>query len=338
MNFLFGIVAGICLTLLLLYTRKPAGRLPADYWLINLLVVLIAIVSILAIGDHLPSSIVGLANGPFFFFLPAFLLLYVRRLTGHGGLMEWAVLVPGAGWALWVLGGGQGLVIPPWVPVWASLVFPLTGLATVTAYRRQLPDNVSRMTGVDLTWLVCLLTVAVLGTVAGGVLVVIQGRLPGFGVDALLAGVMAILIAQLLLTAWFGLRQGEVPKLPALAKSDRAEPATLNRIRQVMDDEELWREPDLRIGDLARRTAKTERAVSAAINQLAGRNFFGFVNAYRIEEAKRLLRNPEFAESGLLEIAYEAGFASKPSFNRIFKEVTGQTPSAWRAKAASDGS
>ncbi|WP_421786771.1 helix-turn-helix domain-containing protein [Hyphobacterium sp.] len=331
MTFLFGIVAGISLTLFLLYLRKP-DRLPADAWLMALLATLVVITALLAAAAILPASVLALANGPLFLLLPAFLWLYVRRLTGHAARAEWLALLPGIAWSIWILAGRDSVAVLPAVPVLASLLYPAGGLVTIAVYRRRLLDHVSQLKGVDLNWLAYLLTVAIVGTIAGGGLVIASGQFPAFGVSALLAGVMGIVTVQLLLTAWFGLRQSALPRVYPHAIDEKSDEATLDRIRQVMMDEHLWREPDLKLSDLARRAAKTERAVSAAINQLAGQNFFRFVNGYRVTDAQRLLRDPDWADCGLMEIAFEAGFASKPSFNRIFKQVSGETPSAWRAK------
>ncbi|MCD4696832.1 MAG: helix-turn-helix domain-containing protein [Bacteroidales bacterium] len=54
------------------------------------------------------------------------------------------------------------------------------------------------------------------------------------------------------------------------------------------------------------------------------------VNNYRVEEVKRLMAEGKHEHYTLLAIALEAGFNSKSSFNRIFKEFTGSTPSHYK--------
>ena len=61
------------------------------------------------------------------------------------------------------------------------------------------------------------------------------------------------------------------------------------------------------------------------INENLYKNFFDFINTYRIEEMKKQLQGE--SKYTILGIAYESGFNSKSSFNRIFKKYTGQTPS-----------
>ncbi|HDR67474.1 MAG TPA: helix-turn-helix domain-containing protein, partial [Bacteroidaceae bacterium] len=56
-------------------------------------------------------------------------------------------------------------------------------------------------------------------------------------------------------------------------------------------------------------------------------------NDYRVEEVKKRLQDPKFKHLTILAIAYESGFNSKSSFNTIFKERTGLTPSDYVQRA-----
>ena len=70
--------------------------------------------------------------------------------------------------------------------------------------------------------------------------------------------------------------------------------------------------------------------LSEVINQDLNTNFYRLINAYRVEEVKRKLKNSEFDKYSILGIAFESGFNSKSTFNKIFKEETGMTPSAFK--------
>ena len=61
-------------------------------------------------------------------------------------------------------------------------------------------------------------------------------------------------------------------------------------------------------------------------------NFFDFINQFRIDEARSILKNPEKKQFTVLEILYEVGFNSKSSFNTAFKKHTGLTPTQYRKK------
>ncbi|PGH39455.1 MAG: AraC family transcriptional regulator, partial [Candidatus Nephrothrix sp. EaCA] len=66
------------------------------------------------------------------------------------------------------------------------------------------------------------------------------------------------------------------------------------------------------------------------------KNFFDFINYYRIEEFKRRISDPQFQRYTLLSIAFDVGFNSKTAFNRSFKKITRETPSAFWQKAAAE--
>jgi len=67
--------------------------------------------------------------------------------------------------------------------------------------------------------------------------------------------------------------------------------------------------------------------LSHIINGQIGKNFFDFVNSYRVEEFKSRASHPDYQNYTLISIAYDSGFNSKATFNRVFKNYTGQTPS-----------
>ena len=76
------------------------------------------------------------------------------------------------------------------------------------------------------------------------------------------------------------------------------------------------------------------RDLSQALNGVLGVSFSDFVNGYRVDEAKRLLRDPARQDDTILAVLYDAGFNSKSAFNRVFKLRTGETPSSYRRSAA----
>ena len=63
-------------------------------------------------------------------------------------------------------------------------------------------------------------------------------------------------------------------------------------------------------------------------------NFFEFVNHYRVEEAKRLLADPQAAGKNMIDLMYDMGFNSKATFNALFKKKVGMTPSEFRKQAS----
>jgi len=122
-----------------------------------------------------------------------------------------------------------------------------------------------------------------------------------------------------------------VPAKPAIDPKDTA---THARLVAAMEEDHLYRELGLGIGDVAAKLNVPEHQLRALINQGLGyRNFAAFLNQYRLAEARAALADPEQARTPILTIAMDAGYASLATFNRAFKAEQDTTPSQYRAEA-----
>ncbi len=92
----------------------------------------------------------------------------------------------------------------------------------------------------------------------------------------------------------------------------------------------IYVNPDLRITHISEQLKTNRTYISKMINEEFNMNFNEFVNQYRIEEAKKLLGNPQNKLSTMEQVAEHSGFGSVNSFSRIFKEITGRTPGKYR--------
>lgn len=72
--------------------------------------------------------------------------------------------------------------------------------------------------------------------------------------------------------------------------------------------------------------------LSETINSGQKKNFYKLINEFRVQEVKEMLLNPVFSHYSVLGVGLECGFNSKSSFNRIFKEETGFTPSEFKSR------
>lgn len=114
---------------------------------------------------------------------------------------------------------------------------------------------------------------------------------------------------------------------------DEADPA-LVRLRRLMEVDRVHLDPELTFADFAAAMGASEKVVRRLINQKLGYDHFRtFLNSYRVAEARRRLADPARRGDKLIAVALDSGFASLPSFNRVFREIEGQTPSAFRAAA-----
>ncbi len=125
-------------------------------------------------------------------------------------------------------------------------------------------------------------------------------------------------------------RQRDKYKTSALdpEKADEIVPELLG----LMEKEKLFLNPDLTLMELSKKLKIHFNHLSRIINEKFELNYNDFVNRYRIEEAKRLLTDPEQKETTILDIIYSTGFYSKSVFNIAFKKFTGMTPSEFRKK------
>lgn len=114
----------------------------------------------------------------------------------------------------------------------------------------------------------------------------------------------------------------------------RHDEVLLQRLSVLMEVERVHRDPALTFAGFAARMGAPEPDVRRLINQHLGwRHFRPFLNHYRLKDAKAALADPAQAQRKILAIAFDAGFASLPSFNRSFREAEGLSPGEYRARA-----
>lgn len=124
--------------------------------------------------------------------------------------------------------------------------------------------------------------------------------------------------------------------LPVQLSGSRAQAFLLNeeerriaaKVQKLMELDKVYHEPEFSRADLAREIGTSENTLSRVINRAFGKSFPRLLNELRVEDAKRMLHDPAIP---IQVLAFEVGFNSLASFNRVFREVTGDTPSAYRA-------
>ena len=104
----------------------------------------------------------------------------------------------------------------------------------------------------------------------------------------------------------------------------------VKHIFTFMDEERPFINPELTVQDLSKQLNISRHHLTELLNNDIGKNFFTFINEYRVEEVKRRLLDTRFEHLTIVAIAFESGFNSKSTFNSIFKQNTGNTPSQWK--------
>ncbi|HUQ81326.1 MAG TPA: helix-turn-helix transcriptional regulator [Gemmatimonadaceae bacterium] len=102
----------------------------------------------------------------------------------------------------------------------------------------------------------------------------------------------------------------------------------------LMETERPWRDSDLTLADLATRLDTTPHKLSEVLNSALEQTFYDFVNGYRVREVQRRIAAGDTERVKMLAVAMDAGFASKSTFNLVFKKHTNQTPSDYRQTAS----
>jgi AraC-like DNA-binding protein len=128
---------------------------------------------------------------------------------------------------------------------------------------------------------------------------------------------------------WFALVKPEIFRLIIeVDKSKVKEVAHSLRVQlaDLMEKKKPYLNPELTMNELADTLQTNTHTLSRIINQGYSRNFYDFVNFYRIDEFKRRINKGHHRKQTLLAIAHEVGFSSKTTFNRTFKKITGVTP------------
>lgn len=99
-------------------------------------------------------------------------------------------------------------------------------------------------------------------------------------------------------------------------------------LKGLLESDQLYKKSDISLSFLGKEMNLLERDISYIINKYGDCNFAQLINGYRIEEAKRLI--DQDSSQKIIAVAYEAGFNNLSTFNKVFKDSTGITPSAFK--------
>lgn len=219
-------------------------------------------------------------------------------------------------------------------------------------HRRDVEQDYSNIERVNLRWLFWITAST------GGIWVLVTGLRIADVSTAIRDGHVAITMALLVYgIGYMGLRQPEIfryhsadvpvqqraVETPAALQpgmsAQRYERSGLGdaeavQIREallgMMENEQPWKESELTLTDLASRLNTTPHKLSAVLNSQMRQTFYDFVNGYRVREVQRRIQAGDTRSLKMLALAMDAGFASKSTFNEVFKKHTNQTPSAFR--------
>lgn len=349
---------------------KPGGPRRANRFMAALLgVVALALLGDFLRLDaqwvHWPASYVALSSLPFLF--GPLLLAYVQALTGAEAALRWRQLGHALPWVanLVVLAPWLMLPEPQLIErVRAGLAAPVVGvnllalgkaisllaytgcaLLRVRRWQRSLRDQFSNLDRVNLRWLSGLLAVFLLleCVFLSYLLGFWAARGPMGAADTAISLLLTLLV---LATGVSAVRQPHIfsgeTRPPAASAGETSAPsrglrnlppervpALRERLQRLMSEQALYRDRELSLGGLAQALAASPHQVSELLNHELGCSFFDYINRERVAAVQRGLREQPAAT--VLDLALEAGFNNKSTFNKAFRRVAGCTPTEWKA-------
>jgi len=223
----------------------------------------------------------------------------------------------------------------------ACFVFFIWGMKKVNRYQKYLYNNYSTTSDKSLSWLRIFLWLNLGITVLwlmSYVLFLFGYEQEGGNIFALVTvslGFLLFFIGYYLILKynWFHVvliqeetSEEEVQKNKLSSKTD----TYYQHLMQLMQEEKLYTDVELTLQNLSERLGISASYLSRIINEKENKNFFEFVNAFRVQDIKEKLVDKDYEHYSILGIALESGFKSKSTFNTVFKKLTGQTPSAYQ--------
>ena len=224
-----------------------------------------------------------------------------------------------------------------WLGVLSILVYSIISLAILIKYQNQLKNYYSKIENLSLRWLQAPIIIYAGYQILWNILTEIDR----FAFDNSLREYYFLpnFVVLAIVTCWIGFK-GYVQKerdivhlnpVPRKSKNkyEAKDESFLSKLRQLMETEKLYLNPDLNLSILAESLHMKPRQLSSMINQNCDQNFYDLVNSYRVEAFKVRLQSTDRDKLSLLGHAYECGFYSKSTFNHVFKKITQLTPSEY---------
>ena len=114
--------------------------------------------------------------------------------------------------------------------------------------------------------------------------------------------------------------------------SDSQKKELAERIAVLMEQEKVYLRAELSLDEMAEMLFIHKNYVSYVINDVFNVNFYNYINNYRIQEAKRMLADPQYNNLSIEGIAKSCGYKSRNVFYPVFKKFEGITPMEFKKK------
>ena len=230
------------------------------------------------------------------------------------------------------------------------IVYAVFALKEFNHYQNLIKNNYSNLDDNDLSWVKRLLV----GTLIVLVLdVLIDVFVVVLGLDyskttwnaAYITGFAIVILMGYL--GYYGIRRSRI-LVPLYLLEQEQLIATKEKVSVNIDNEELellkdslhkalsdnkvYLDDTLTLSSLAKILSTTNKKISSVLNHHLNTNFYDYVNQFRVNDMIDKMKSGKFENYTLTGIAFESGFRSKTSFNRVFKAETGMSPSEYKER------
>ena len=210
----------------------------------------------------------------------------------------------------------------------SMLIYLALSIQLLKNYQIYVVNNFSETSKIRLNWLKIILIILVILCVQWLIEIILRDFFNLYfnhDYSIQILGIMALVLAI------GGIKQTNLSEVNFEEEITQKSPIQvdsqiLEQIKLGMDDRKLYLNPTLTLAEFSKELKLNPKIVSQQINTGLGKSFNDFVNEYRVEEVKLRLNSPDLERLTILGIAYESGFNSKTTFNRIFKDFTGAAP------------
>lgn len=246
-----------------------------------------------------------------------------------------------------------------WLIIAQGLAYMLSGLRLIIYYNHHVKDIASSIDQIQMTWLRNI----TLAGISAWTLFFIEDLLLVNGINVSNYVFVSVVFAVYVYAMGvFGLIKTEIFSSPDVRKTmdrvselvdsdiasgqkkyersgltDEAAEQHLRSLLALVEEKKLYRRSILTLTELAEELSLSPHNLSEVINTKLHKNFYDFINGYRMEEVKKDLADPSKQHLKILSLAFDAGFNSKATFNTLFKEQMNMTPTEYRKSLSLSG-
>lgn len=213
-----------------------------------------------------------------------------------------------------------------------NLIYIALTYRKLRRHESYLSNNYSKTNKINLTWLLRLIKIWIVLLIIPLLTHFINTIFPVF--DFSIVGVI-VLVLSIISSIYLGVKLLDQKyvfmNIPSSTSIDVTDESNIldrfNQLEAYMVEHKPYLNESLSLEDLSASFGEKRNKLSQIINIGADKNFFEYINSYRIESIKKKLI---YSDEQIIQIAYKNGFSSKSTFNHVFKKLVGCTPSKYR--------